>query len=72
MGVLCTLTVEEGAVPGASTTYERKIRDLAARAELQKSMSMSKRELAERLADSAQRLAAKLSVPPHPAAAFQN
>jgi hypothetical protein len=50
MGILCNLTVEEGAVPGASVTYERKIRELAARAELQKSLALDKRERAERLA----------------------
>jgi hypothetical protein len=35
MGVLCTLTVQEGAVPGAAMLYQRKISDLATRAELQ-------------------------------------
>jgi hypothetical protein len=50
MGILCRLTVEEGATPGASVSYERKIRDLAARAELQKTLLEDKRERAERLA----------------------
>jgi hypothetical protein len=50
MGILCRLTVEEGAIPGAATKYKRKIRDLAARAELQKSLLEDKRERAERLA----------------------
>jgi hypothetical protein len=50
MGILCRLTVEEGATPGAATTYERKIRDLAARAELQKTLLEDKRERVERLA----------------------
>ena len=50
MGILCRLTVEEGATPGASALYERKIRDLAARAELQKTLLEDKRERAERLA----------------------
>ena len=50
MGILCHLTVEEGATPGAATRYERKIRDLAARAELQKTLQEDKRERAERLA----------------------
>ena len=50
MGILCRLTVEEGATPGASGNYERKIRDLAARAELQKTLLEDKRERVERLA----------------------
>ena len=50
MGILCCLTVEEGATPGSSANYKRKIRDLAARAELQKSIQEDKRERAERLA----------------------
>jgi hypothetical protein len=50
MGILCNLTVEQGATPGASVAYERKIRELAVRAELQKSMQDDKRERAERLA----------------------
>ena len=52
MGILCRLTVEEGATAGASASYERKIRDLAARAELQKTLQDDKRERAERLAQS--------------------
>jgi hypothetical protein len=36
MGVLCQLTVDDGAIPGASYQYHRKLRDLAARAELQR------------------------------------
>ena len=50
MGILCRLTVQEGATPGAANTYERKIRDLAARAELQKTLLEDKRERVERLA----------------------
>ena len=50
MGILCRLTVEEGATPGAARTYERKIRELAARAELQKTLLEDKRERVERLA----------------------
>jgi hypothetical protein len=38
MGILCQLTVEEGATAGAARMYVRKIKDLAARAELQKEM----------------------------------
>ena len=38
MGILCQLTVEEGATAGAASAYERKIKDLAARADLQKEM----------------------------------
>ena len=34
MGILCQLTVEEGAVAGAAAAYDRKIKDLAARADL--------------------------------------
>lgn len=36
MGVLCHLTVRQGAVPGAATEYRRKLAELAARADLQK------------------------------------
>lgn len=50
MGILCRLTVEEGATPGAAALYERRIRDLAARAEVQKTLLEDKRERAERLA----------------------
>lgn len=50
MGILCTLTVEQGASAGASEAYSRKIRDLAARAEVQKSMLDDKRMRVERLA----------------------
>ena len=38
MGILCQLKVEEGATAGAASAYERKIKDLAARADLQKDM----------------------------------
>lgn len=48
IGILCTLTVEQGAIPGASEKYERKIRELAARAELQKELSKRKHDAAER------------------------
>jgi hypothetical protein len=50
MGILCTLTIEQGASAGASDAYSRKIRDLAARAEVQKSMLDDKRMRVERLA----------------------
>ena len=50
MGILCRLTVDEGATPGAAATYERKIRELAARSELQKTLLEDKRERVERLA----------------------
>lgn len=53
MGILCRLTVEQGAEEGAAKRYERKIRDLAARAELQKTMMEDKRERVERLAANA-------------------
>jgi hypothetical protein len=49
MGILCNLTVEEGATPGASQAYERKIRDLAARAHFQRELSRRTKEDAERL-----------------------
>ena len=54
MGILCRLTVSEGAVPGSAVTYERKIRALAARAELQKTINEDKRERTERLAQQQQ------------------
>jgi len=46
MGILCQLTVDEGATPGASIAYERKIRELAARADLQKELQR-KQEMGE-------------------------
>ena len=48
MGILCTLTVEDGATPGAAASYERKIRDLANRAELQKEMQKRKHDATHR------------------------
>lgn len=44
MGVLCRLTVEEGATPHAAESYDRKIRELAERAELEKSLQVVRRE----------------------------
>jgi hypothetical protein len=44
MGVLCCLTVEDGATPTASAVYERKIRELAARADLQRELQRRKEE----------------------------
>jgi hypothetical protein len=49
MGVLCQLTVEQGALPGASAAYERKLRDLAARANLQRELQRVKEEHIERM-----------------------
>lgn len=42
MGILCTLTEEQGATPGASEAYERKIRDLAFRAEVQRDLAQQR------------------------------
>lgn len=50
VGILCTLTVEQGATPGASEAYDRKIRALAARAELQKTLLEDKKERTAKLA----------------------
>jgi hypothetical protein len=50
MGILCTLAVDQGAVPGAAEAYDRKIRALAARAELQKTLLEDKKERTEKLA----------------------
>jgi hypothetical protein len=44
MGVLCCLTVEDGATAGAGAAYERKIRELAARADLQRELQRRKQE----------------------------
>ena len=44
MGILCKLTVQQGAVPGAAATYERKIRELAVRADLQKELQRRKQQ----------------------------
>lgn len=44
MGILCCLSVKEGATPGQAFKYERKIRDLAARAKLLKSLNHNKRD----------------------------
>lgn len=50
MGILCCLTVEQGGLPGRAEVYDRKIRNLAARAEIQKSLQEDKRERTEKLA----------------------
>lgn len=50
MGILCCLTVEQGAIPGHPEAYERNIRALAARAELQKTLLEDKKERTEKLA----------------------
>lgn len=50
MGILCTLTVEQGALPGSAESYDRKIRALATRAELQKTLLEDKKERTEKLA----------------------
>ena len=39
MGVMCTLTVKEGAIPGASEKFDAKLADLAARAEIRAGMN---------------------------------
>lgn len=36
MGLACQLTMNQGAIPGAVLAYQRRLYDLAARAELQK------------------------------------
>jgi hypothetical protein len=41
MGILCTLTEKQGATPGAAAKYNRKIHDLAIRAELQQRLAAS-------------------------------
>lgn len=50
MGIFCSLTVDQGAKPGAAETYTRNIRALANRAELQKTVMEDKRVRVERLA----------------------
>lgn len=47
MGILCTLTVEDGATPGAAEAYDRKIHDLAARAELQQKVQRKRNKKME-------------------------
>ena len=47
MGFFCTLTVENGATPGASENYEKKIRELAIMAELKKESANGKSNLAQ-------------------------
>lgn len=42
MGILCTLSEQEGATPGAARAYERKIMDLAVRAELQQKLQQER------------------------------
>ena len=44
MGILCSLTEKDGAKPGAAATYDRKIRELAARADLQKEIQKHKQQ----------------------------
>ena len=48
MGILCQLTVQQGATPGAAVLYDRKIRQLAARAELQRAMQKRNKKVNER------------------------
>lgn len=42
MGILCTLSEQDGATPGAARAYERKIHDLAVRAELQQKLQQQR------------------------------
>jgi len=42
MGILCSLTEKDGAVPGRTRAYERKIKDLATRAELQQKLQQQR------------------------------
>lgn len=42
MGILCTLSEQDGATPGAARAYERKIQDLAVRAELQQKLQQQR------------------------------
>lgn len=44
MGIWCTLTEKEGALPGATEAYRRKIQDLAARAELQRGLQQQQNQ----------------------------
>lgn len=44
MGVLCQLTTKQGALPGAAAIYDRKIKDLASRADMQKSIHAQESE----------------------------
>lgn len=43
MGVLCQLTLRQGAKPGAAAAYGRKIRELAARADLQRALQQERK-----------------------------
>ena len=43
MGILCTLSEKDGATPGRAEAYERKIQDLAVRAELQQKLQQQHR-----------------------------
>ncbi len=45
MGVMCTLTEEEGAKPGASRKYDAVLADLAARAEIRAGMATERSEV---------------------------
>lgn len=45
MGVMCTLTEEEGAKPGASEKYDAVLADLAARAEIRAGMATERSEV---------------------------
>lgn len=42
MGILCQLSTEDGATPGASELYTRKIQELAARANIQREIQRRK------------------------------
>lgn len=42
MGIHCALKVKDGALAGAAIVYNRKIRELAARADMQRELSRRK------------------------------
>jgi Tesmin/TSO1-like CXC domain, cysteine-rich domain len=44
MGLLCQLSTEDGATPGAAEIYNRKIQELAARANIQREIQRRKQE----------------------------
>ena len=48
MGFSCSLTVEDGAIPGMSDMYDKKIRDLAAMATLKKEVLVQEQQQAQK------------------------
>jgi hypothetical protein len=47
MGIQCSLSEKDGAMPGAADSYARKIRDLALRADLERGLKQFEKQVVE-------------------------